>query len=167
MTNYIIHNQKKYPHPAITHIAPALFNADSDDRKALREKGIDFASDSDVIEWAKNRIVDPGVSHIVCKEADFPSHPDWQESWELKNGTLSVNLEKAKNVHINNLRSIRKQKFIDLGFPYKLNAHVENAILDDDTKAKLSTLRDFPKTIDLSNANSVDDIQKIIPDCLK
>ena len=78
-----------------------------------------------------------------------------------------IDLEKAKPVHVNNLRKLRTQKFIDMGFPYKLNPHVENAILDDETKNQLKSLRDFPEAIDLSKATDIESLTKIIPDCLK
>jgi len=78
-----------------------------------------------------------------------------------------INMDKAKIFHVNKLRDIRAKKFIDLGFPNKLNQQLEDAIVDSDTKAKLKELRDFPQKLDLSKVTDPDVLRNIIPDCLK
>ena len=78
-----------------------------------------------------------------------------------------VDMEKAKPHHLNKLRKIRQQKFIDLGFSQKLHPEIESGLLSDETKSKLKELRDFPQNMDLSKVTDHNELRYIIPDCLK
>ena len=78
-----------------------------------------------------------------------------------------VDMPKARIVHMNELRKLRQQKFIALGFPYRLNADVENAVVDAATKKLLQDLRDIPQTYDLSKAKDHKELRAMIPDLLK
>jgi hypothetical protein len=78
-----------------------------------------------------------------------------------------IDIAKARILHLNKLRQLRGKKFIDLGFPNRLNPQVENTILDDVIKLKLKELRDFPQSLDLSKITDPDELKSIIPDCLK
>jgi Flp pilus assembly secretin CpaC len=103
-------------------------------------------------------------------EDRFPEDKDsyFHDAYDhsVENGVF-IDMEKARNIHMNKLIEIRKQKLNDMGFPIQLNPQIENTILDDDTKIKLKQLRDFPQLLDLSKITDPDELKYIIPDCLK
>ncbi len=107
------------------------------------------------------------INYILMNDYFVPTDRYFREAWKHETGNIAVNMDKAKNIHLDKLRDIRSQKFIDLGFPQRLNPQVENAILDETTKAKLKELRDFPQTLDLTNVHNPDQLKNIIPECLK
>ena len=122
--------------------------------------------DDEIMKWEQTY---PCKSSYHQYENRFPNDEDgyFHEAYDhSQEQGVFVDMEKAKVLHINKLREIRKQKFIDLGFPHKLNPQLEDAILDESIKSKLKELRDFPQNLDLSNVNDHNELKNIIPLCL-
>lgn len=125
-----------------------------------------FPTNEISLEDVINKDVPRGYSYLVIeKEALLPLRS--LSSWEMNNGNIHINMDKAKSSYIDELRIVREQKFIDLGFPYRLDPSLESSIIPDETRNKLKELRDFPKNIDLSSAKTIDELYAIIPECLR
>lgn len=65
------------------------------------------------------------------------------------NGVVNIDFEKAKELFFDEVRRKRKEKFIELGFPYKLNEELESAIISEETRQKLKELRDITDNIEV------------------
>lgn len=80
----------------------------------------------------------------IDSNQDLDSIREFREAWcdVTPESIVDVNLSKAKEIQLGKLRSERQKAFVDLGFPYKLNPEVEEAIVSPETKAKLKSLRD-------------------------
>ena len=107
------------------------------------------------------------ISHLLIEDTRLLEDRYFRNAWQHVDGSISVHMDKAKKIHLDKLRDIRSIKFMNMGFPARLNPQVENAILDDETKLKLKELRDFPQNLDLTAITDPDVLKNTIPDCLK
>lgn len=96
-----------------------------------------------------------------------PQDTHFRDSWISENGAVKVCMNRAKVQHMKNVRSERAKKFIEMGFPYKLNEDLEAAIVPQETRDKLQALRDIPQTFDLSAATTPEELKALWPDELK
>jgi hypothetical protein len=127
--------------------------------------GID--TDEQLLHYIAKKDIPEGQEYFILDKSALPEDRYFRNAWKHDNGSIKIHMDKAKSIHLNKLRDIRSQKFIDLGFPQQLNPQVENAILGDDLKATLKELRDFPQNMDLSSVSDPDTLKSLIPDCLK
>ncbi len=88
-------------------------------------------------------------------------------AWIADGKSIVVDMTKARAIHLQRIRESRQKKFIEMGFPYQLDADVERAILPPKTKIKLQELRDLPQTLNLSSANTPEELKAIWPIILK
>lgn len=95
----------------------------------------------------------------------IPKDRYFRNAWTDDNATTTVDIHlgKARAVHMNEIRKVRNDKFIELGFPTKLNEDLEMAIIPEAIRNKLRALRDLPETIDLSQATTPKELKAIWP----
>lgn len=123
--------------------------------------------DNEISKWAQSSAHQSDYHQF---EERFPDDPDGYFHDAYDHSRLKgvfIDMDKARNIHMDNLRKIRQQKFIDLGFPNQLHPDVEAMILDDDTKKQLHILRDFPSKTDLTAIDTPAKLRNFIPECLK
>ena len=99
----------------------------------------------------------------IIDEDELPKDWYFRNAWIYGEKSITVDMEKAKSLHMDNIRIARNHEFVKLGFPEKLNTEVE-ALLSDGVKKQLKDLRDITKTVDLSEATTLDEIKAIWPD---
>lgn len=80
---------------------------------------------------------------------------------------LFIDMDKARHIHMDHLRLLRSQKFIELGFPFRFHPQLEEKLFEEEIKNKLKMLRDIPQNFDLSFAKNPDELRKLIPELLK
>jgi hypothetical protein len=124
-------------------------------------------SEDDFVNRVAKKDVPYGVPYKIINTSDIPADRSFREAWEEKNRKISVNINKARTIHMNRLREMRKPIF------EKLDVEAVRAMEDKDEekleeiKAKKQVLRDIPQTLDLSEVISPDVLKTIIPDALK
>lgn len=143
--------------------------------KSIPEKYVEFGGQVIPIMKGESEPVGATVVHTpevkVCIDTDIPVDRHFREAWELdltpSEDVVTVNMEKAREIHMNYLRNLRRDKFPSIDAAY-------NTALDKNDMpevAKLSqlrkTLRDIPQTFDLSSARTPDELKLLIPDELK
>lgn len=92
-------------------------------------------------------------------DEDLPTDRTYRQAWcdVTPDSKINLNVEKVKDISLNNLRAERQKKFEELGVPVKLAPAVE-ALLDQDLRDKLQALRDVTEPLKAVNAkNKIDD----------
>jgi hypothetical protein len=152
----------------IVHPVEDMFLSDSKTRMLLRSKGIDFKNDEEVVAWVAGKDVPNNRPYRITDKSNIPSDRIFRDAWTDDNTTetVDVDLGKAKVIHLNNLRVLRQKEFEKLGFASKPNPDIE-ALLSQEVRDKLQVLRDIPQTINLDQAQTVDELKALVPDILK
>ena len=149
----------------ILHPASEMFNSNSRTRATLREQGIDFANDDEVLDWIINKDVPAGASYRITEITNLPSDRHFRAAWTdaKRTKTVDVDMPKAREVHLNNLRRMREPKFTQLDRDY-LRADERNDLTEKQRIAGLKQqLRDIPQTLDLSIAKTPEELKAIVP----
>ena len=149
--------------------APEMFDHESKTRKDLAASGVIFQSDKEIYDWVASKSVPENVYYDVIDQSILPSDSSFMPSvqYDFTKKKIAIDIVKARSIHLNYLRTLRNQKFIDLGFPYRLNEELESAVISEEMRSKLIELRDMSKNLDLSKAKTIDELKAIIPDYLK
>jgi len=115
-----------------------------------------FASDEDFIQWLldehlpeKNPFYNPQSPPQQVQESDWPTDHTFVDAWEWT-GAISVNMPKARGIHMDRIREVRNEELSKLDLPFM--RAVEAGDTDAQTtigKAK-QALRDLPITFDLT-----------------
>lgn len=108
-------------------------------------------------------------SYRVVEEAKIPTDRTFRDAWtdDFDTDTVDVCMGTAKQLHMDNIRQARAVKFVELGFPNRLDSDLENAIIPEATRNKLQTLRDIPQNIDLGVATTPEELKSIWPEELE
>ena len=107
------------------------------------------------------------VPNIIAID-EIPASTAFRGAWSYNetDKIIETDIEKAKVIHVENIRKERNAGFIALGFPHRLDASLEMAIIPQATRDKLQALRDAP-AIDLSGATTPEELEAIKPNILK
>lgn len=98
----------------------------------------------------------------------IPFDRTFRNAWTDDNPTETVDVDmvKAKDIHMEKIKKAREEKFLEMGFPVKLNPELEEATISKETKDKLKALRDIPQKLDLSKADTPEKLKAIWPEQL-
>lgn len=120
---------------------------------------------TNTIEQIAQKDVPVGLSYRIASTDALPNNRDFRNAWTDDNPTHTVDVDmgKARDIHMSNIRQAREKKFIELGFPHKLNPELEEAIISTETRAQLQVLRDIPQNLDLDTAATPDELKAIWP----
>jgi len=95
----------------------------------------------------------PIGEHLIIDEADLPEtlgQDSYFEAWEINDGVASVNMTKARAIHLVAIRRVRDAELVKKDVPFM--RAVEDA--DTDAQATIKTekqvLRDLPATFDIT-----------------
>lgn len=118
--------------------------------------------EDEIAKWSDANDV---ASYAMVNE--LPEDKTFRDAWVLSGKEVYVDMEKARIIHMNDIRKLRTKKFIELGFPYKLNQKLEEAIISEEMRKQLQVLRDIPSTYKLDEAKTPEELKKLIPEELK
>lgn len=106
-----------------------------------------------------------GVTARITHVENIPTDRYFRDAWTDDNDTetVDIHMEKARIIHMNNLRKLRDKKFLEMGFPVKLDPALEAAIIPGETREKLEALRDMPQSLDLERIKTPEDLKAIWP----
>lgn len=120
------------------------------------------------IEEIAKKDVPPGLPYRITTTDKIPQDRYFRAAWTDENPseTVDICMKKAKDIHMNFIRRARAKKFVEIGFPNKLNEELEKAVISQETRDKLQALRDIPINTDLSKATSPEELKNIWPEIL-
>lgn len=102
--------------------------------------------------------------NIEYYEKDIPTR--FSEYWDLKNQILTINMDKAKEIHKQRLRKAREKVFEKLDVEFMLALERENSENLSQIKKDKQFLRDITKLPEIENAKTLEELEKIWPDIL-
>lgn len=152
---------------SVTHPAQVMFNEKSKDRVQLADKGILVnATDDKVLEWIKNKDAPKGT---IVEISSLPNDRYFRDAWACNDSLngVSVDMPKACNIHMNNLRVVRNKMLYQLDIDYMRADERGDIKSKADVSTKKQQLRDIPQKYDLTVAKTPDELKNMIPDLLK
>jgi|TARA_A100001011_G_scaffold388051_2_gene466933 hypothetical protein len=96
---------------------------------------------------------------------DDPNHIA-RQAWELVEGKIEVNLDKAKNLFLDHLRKIRENKFRQLDIEQLKALATENKQKVKEIEQEKEALRKMPESINWEMVESVYDLFHVMPPIL-
>lgn len=126
-----------------------------------------------ILEEAERSKPEGCVSYRIADTSDLPGgkadgtyDKSFREAFTDNNSgsQVDVDMDKARNIHMDRIRKARNDEFIKLGFPTKLNDELEAAVISEETRTKLKKLRDIPQNTDLMKAKTPEQLKAIWPE---
>jgi hypothetical protein len=150
----------------IIYPAPALFNKNSKDRINLRRIGIDFKNDNEVLAWIANKDVPAGLEWRIADNSVLPKDRFFRDAWTDSNptNTIDIDLNKAKEIKINQFRSLREPILRQLDIEYIKANEAKNNIKKNQITQKKQELRDITL---LPLPDDLEDLKNFIPEILQ
>lgn len=118
------------------------------------------------IEEVATKDVPKGLEYRIIDKSLLPQDRYFRNAWTDDNptDTVDIDMEKARSIHMDKIRKARDKKFKEMGFPVKLDTDLEAAVIPKQTRDKLQALRDIPQTLDLSVAQTPEELKAIMPE---
>ena len=104
------------------------------------------------------QVIPKGVPFVIMDADAVPEDRYFRNAWDLDDTEITVNLEKAREIQMDNIRRARDEKIKELDL---------ETLKGNDVQKEKQRLRDLPQTIDLSAAKTLDELKSIWPDGLK
>ena len=107
------------------------------------------------------------TNYEFINEADIPKSREFRNAWILKDKKVDFDLNKAKDIQLERIRSKREEKLKELD--YKIN----EAILLDNSESKTKLAKERQELLDITESlkamspGSIDDIKNAFPESLK
>ena len=101
---------------------------------------------------------DVGGEYYFVLKSDLPYDDYFRNAWEKNGSDVSVDMEKAKSIHMGVIRKARDAalKLLDI-----------ETLKGNDVQAQKQVLRDIPQTFDLSTANTPEELKALWPNNLQ
>ena len=112
------------------------------------------------IEDIAAKDVPEGLSWRICDNSNLPSSREFRNAWTDSNATdtVDIDIDKAKSIHLDNIRKVRDKKLALLDV---------ETLKGIDVQAEKQVLRDIPQVINLTNINNIEDLKLVWPEELK
>lgn len=116
----------------------------------------DDSIDDDGLKKLAEKDVPKGLEWRIVSVKNIPSDRTFRNAWTDDNATntVDVDMHKARNIHMTNIRLKRNKKLQELDI---------ETMRGKDVQSKKQVLRDLPKKTDLSKAKTPEDLMKIWP----
>lgn len=93
----------------------------------------------------------------------IPSDRAFRDAWEHEGDKIAVNMDKARDIHMDNIRTVRNKALADLDVETIKAVGKSDSKALDDVEAKKQALRDIPQTFDLSAARTPEELKNLWP----
>lgn len=103
--------------------------------------------------------------HIVDSSA-IPEDRTYRNAWQLEKKKVSVDMKKARAIHMDKLRTLRDAKLKQLDTDYLIADESGDPAKKAAIKALKEKLRDMPNKFDLSQAQDPEQLKSLVPDYL-
>jgi len=108
-------------------------------------------------------------SHYIVDESALPGgtvtveNDYFFEAWEWDGAAVTVNMTKARTIHIEQIRAARNKDLAALDVPFMRAVETDNASDQATIATNKQSLRDIPATFDLSSAGTPDELKALWP----
>lgn len=109
----------------------------------------------DNVRGLLEKAVPDGVTDAVIIEREqIPTDRTYRDAWEAKSGKVSVDMVRARNIHMGRIRVKRDERLKELDV---------ETMKGNDVQAEKQKLRDLPQTFDLSAASTPEELKALWP----
>lgn len=110
-------------------------------------------------------ICQDGIYHIVS-DSDIPQDRTFREAWLCSNGSIKIDMAKARAIHLDRIRTARDEKLAALDVPWMKAVEAGDRGAQAAIAVQKQELRDIPQTLDLTEARTAGALQAIWPESL-
>lgn len=122
------------------------------------------------VELCAELSVPNGAPYRIIDEEHLPSDRHFRNAWtdEYPTHTVDINIEKAKEIHLENLRFERNQQLQKLDIDYTIAHERGHTDVVEIIKEKKQTLREMPEIAkeEMKSISSVDELKEYKPTIL-
>ena len=126
--------------------------------KVLGITPVQVRSEDEVLKKA----IPTGCKYWIVDETEIPADRTFRGAWEYDNG-IKVNMDKAKEIHKECLRKIRKPLLDNLDVKYMKALEIGDVDLCKKIATEKNYLRDITKAKEIIEAQSPDDLKSFMP----
>lgn len=116
------------------------------------------------LEQIAAKDVPAGLAYSVVESASIPSDRTFRNAWEHSEGKVSVSVTKAKAIHLDRLREMRKPKLEALDVEFMRAVEAGDTVSQKAISEKKQALRDVTKA---ELPSDLDELKAFIPEVLK
>lgn len=122
----------------------------------------DLAEDF-ILQRALNLLPPDAINPQVITPAEVPGDRNFREAWEHGGSQVSVNMDKARNIHMDRIRVARDAKLAALDVDTMKAVGKGDNVARDAVESQKQALRDIPQTLDLTVAKTPEELKAIWP----
>ena len=112
--------------------------------------------------WERS-VPENAITPTSIVDSAIPESREFRGAWVQNGEIIDIEMDIAIPIHMNRIREMIQKKFVDMGFPQRLNPQVEAAVVDEPTRIELQRLRDIPQTFDLLSATTPEELKALWP----
>ena len=143
----------------ILHVAPEILDATSRTRALVPE--LEELSDDEIIEWVANKDTPKCIEYSIIDSSLIPSSRKFRNAWVLKEGQLTIDLAKAKELKIEEFRVLRKPLLENLDADFMKQQEVNGDL--SPIVLRKNELRDVTT---ISLPDNIEELEAFVPKCL-
>tara|TARA_S200002703_G_scaffold104561_1_gene90722 strand:+ start:568 stop:1017 length:450 start_codon:yes stop_codon:yes gene_type:complete len=99
--------------------------------------------------------VPAGKSYTIVEDAQVPTDRSFRDAWALSDGSIQVDMTKAKDLMRDKIREVRKDLLASEDVEFMRAVETANAYAQAASAARKQALRDAPSASAISNASDV------------
>lgn len=103
---------------------------------------------------------------VLTPDAGPPHDRTFRNAWKFEDGWIVVDMEKARELHRNKLRELRKPKLEALDVEYQRADEAGNSAEKKKVAAKKQALRDVTSDPAIDAAKTPDELKAVLPAAL-
>ena len=113
-------------------------------------------TDEENVQRVIARNVPDGVTHRLVTESEYEAEVEacldriFRDAWEDVGGALTVNMTRARTLHMNRIRRVRDAELVKKDVLFMRAIEAEDTDAQATIKTEKQTLRDIPATFDLT-----------------
>jgi hypothetical protein len=126
---------------------------------APQNQGAEESYDAFMIRVRDRSVPADAVDVVIVEEATIPTDREFRDGWEQTAGVVSVNMPKARDIHMDKIRLARNEELNTKDIAWNKADTAGRSVIDTERQ----TLRDIPATFDLSEATTPDELKALWP----
>lgn len=115
--------------------------------------------------WKRSVPAD-AISPAYIEDNTIPADRYFRDAWKANANLINVDLPKARDVHMNNLRVERDARLKELDVSFQIALEKGDTDAQKTIAARKQQLRDMPTTFDLSQITDLEKLKSARPDYL-
>ena len=102
------------------------------------------------------RSVPQGIKYTIVSKSEIPTNRLYRDAWIFQNEKIKIDVEKAKEIQKNNIRSVRDKIFKDKDIEYMRALELQDSSKISEIVEQKNKLRDVPNMVNSFNCDSTD-----------